>query len=104
MRAKFGRTVRTAGVALALALGAGVILGTAPASAASVTYDIQLRHHGSSIPSSSAAQDETRAAADRKCVQTYGYRAREIQPYSLWGKKMSDGSHNWYQAWKCISN
>lgn len=104
MRAKFRRTARTTGIALTVALSAGLVLGTATANAASTTYNIKLRYTGESIPSSSAAQNETRSAADAKCVQIYGYRAREIQPYSLWGKKVSEGKLDWFQAWKCISN
>jgi hypothetical protein len=34
VRAKLGRTVRATGIALVLASGAGIVLGTAPTSAA----------------------------------------------------------------------
>lgn len=105
MRKKFGRTVRTMGLALVLASGAGIVLGTAPASAAEPKFmKYQLaNYHGERPPSQSAAIAETRPAADRECVQTYGFRARGVEPGMVYGKTES-GTLNWYQPWRCYSN
>ncbi|KJK44416.1 hypothetical protein UK23_29350 [Lentzea aerocolonigenes] len=91
------------GGALALALGAGVVLGTVPAQADWYAYPIQLRYHGSARPSDAAAQNETRSAADRECVAKYGFRARGVTPVGLVNNK-HDGTVDWYQYWRCDSN
>ncbi|WP_157985162.1 hypothetical protein [Lentzea terrae] len=99
MRKKSGRTVRTVGGALALALGAGVVLGTVPAQADWSIYPIQLGYHGSARPSDAAAQNETRPAADRECFSKYGFRARGVTP--AW---LVSNNGSWYQYWRCDSN
>lgn len=103
MRAKFHRTVRTTGIALTLALSAGLVLGVSPASAASFSIKTTLRYHGDRFPSQSAAQDETRPAADAACFKKYGYRAREIKPGAFYGLQANGGT-NWHQFWTCYSN
>jgi len=103
VRKKSGRTVRMTVGALALALGAVVVLGTAPAYADWSAYPIQLAYHGSARPSDAAAQKETRPAADRECISQYGFRARGVTP--LWlVSNTSDGRVNWFQYWRCDSN
>jgi hypothetical protein len=103
VRKKSSRTVRMTGGALALALGAGVVLGTVPAHADWYAYPIQLAYHGKTRPSDEAAQRETRAAADRECVAHYGFRAREVTPAWL-VSNTSNGTVNWFQYWRCDSN
>jgi hypothetical protein len=103
VRAKFHRTVRTTGIALTLALSAGIVLGASPASAETTSIKTMLRYHGDRFPSMSAAQDETRPAADAACFKRYGYRAREIKPSSFYGLQAKGGT-NWYQFWTCYSN
>ncbi|KJK42632.1 hypothetical protein UK23_36370 [Lentzea aerocolonigenes] len=105
MRTKFGRTVRTMGVALVLASGAGVVLGTAPASATEYKFlSIVLRYHGDKFPSRTDAINETRPEADRQCVAAYGFRARGVEPGSLFGVRNSQGTNDWKQTWYCYPN
>jgi hypothetical protein len=103
VRKKSGRTVRMTGGALALALGAGVVLGTVPAHADWSAYPIQLGYHGNARPSDAAAQNETRPAADRECFSRYGFRAQGVTPLWLVSNK-SNGRVNWFQYWRCDSN
>ena len=98
MRKKSGRTVRTAGGALVLALGAGVVLGTVPAYADWSIYPIQTSYRGAR-PSDAAAQNQTRPAADRECFSKYGFRARGVTP--AW---LVSNNGSWYQYWRCDSN
>jgi hypothetical protein len=101
---KAGKTLRTVAAALVLASSACVVLGTTPASADTTFMDFQLAYHGSRFPSNTDAQNETRPAADRQCVATYGFRAREVQPYTLYALRQPNGTNNWYQSWHCYSN
>jgi hypothetical protein len=101
---KFVRTVRTTAVALVLAAGAGVALGTAPASAESIQFDVELSSRSPQRPAWNAAVAESKPRADRRCVQTYGFRARETQPVQLGGFPRGDGSWAWFLQWRCISN
>ncbi|MGW4213370.1 hypothetical protein ACWEIJ_35665 [Lentzea sp. NPDC004789] len=87
------------GGALALALGAGAVLGTVPAQADWSIYPIQTSYHGTARPSDAAAQNETRPAADRECFSKYGFRARGVTP--AW---LVSNNGNWYQYWRCDSN
>lgn len=104
MRAKFGRTVRAMGVALVLASGAGIVLGTTPASADTKFLSIMLRYHGSKFPNPTDAQNETRPEADRQCVAAFGFRARGVEPSALFGVRNSSGTMDWKQTWNCYSN
>jgi hypothetical protein len=104
MSTKFTRMTRVAGLTLALASGAMVVLGTAPASADSVKYEIKLRTTSTTQPSMSDAESETRPAADRRCVATYGYRAREVTFLGLKGSNGTGGNYNWEARWECHSN
>lgn len=104
MRTKFGRTVRTTAVALVLAAGAGVALGTAPASADTAQYDVELSSRSPQRPDWNAAVAESRPRADRRCVAIYGFRARETQPVQLGGFPRGDGSWAWFMTWRCYSN
>lgn len=97
------RMTRVAGLTLALASGAMVALGTAPASADSVRFEIELGTKSPATPSMSAAESETRAAADRKCVATYGYRARGVTFLGLKGSGTST-YYTWWARWRCDSN
>jgi hypothetical protein len=91
------------GGALALALGAGVVLGTVPAHADTYVWPIQLSYHGNTRPSDAAAQRETRPAADRECVARYGFRARGVTP--LWLVRDQKAKiPTWAQYWQCDSN
>lgn len=93
------------GVALVLASGAGAVLATAPASAAESKFlSIVLRYHGDKFPSRSDAINETRPEADRQCVKEYGFRARGVEPGSLFGVRNANGTNDWKQAWYCYSN
>ncbi|MFC3895285.1 hypothetical protein ACFOWZ_27720 [Lentzea rhizosphaerae] len=96
--------MRTTGVALVLASAAATVLGVTPASAASTFMTFDLAYRGNKFPSQSAAINETRPAADRKCVQTYGFRARGVEPGMLYGLQQPDGSNRWVQPWRCYSN
>ncbi len=104
MHTKFGKTVRTTAVALVLAAGAGVVLGTAPASAATAQFDVELSSRSSQRPDWNAAVSETRPKADRRCVQIYGFQARDTQPLQLAGFNRGDGSWAWFVQWRCNSN
>lgn len=101
---KFGRTVRTTAVALVLAAGAGVALGTAPASAATSQYDVELSSRSPQRPEWNAAVRESKPRADKRCVEIYGFRARETNPVQLGGFPRGDGSWAWFMQWRCISN
>lgn len=91
------------GGALALALGAGVVLGTVPAHADWSEYPIQLRYTGWKQPSAVDAQNETRSAADAECFRQFGFRARGVRPLGL-ASKTSDRGNEWFQYWHCDSN
>ena len=65
MLTKFGRTVRTTAVALVLAAGAGVVLGTAPASADSATIDFELASRSPQKPAWDPSVRATEGAASR---------------------------------------
>ncbi|MET8759972.1 hypothetical protein [Lentzea sp. NPDC004782] len=92
------------GVALVLASGAGIVLGTVPASADTKFLSITLRYHGDKFPSRSDAINETRPEADRQCVAAFGFRAREVVPSQLFGVRNSSGTMDWKQTWDCYSN
>jgi hypothetical protein len=109
VRAKLGRTVRATGIALVLASGAGIVLGTAPTSAAVppeyTNLTIVLRYHGDKFPSQSDALNETRPEADRQCVGKYGFRARGIEPHGpVYAAMNKNGTNDWKQNWYCYSN
>lgn len=105
MRAKFGRTVRAVGVALVLASGAGVVLGTVPASAVEYKFKaFVLGYHGDQFPSRADAINETRPQADQWCVHEYGFRARGVEPGSLFGVRNANGTNDWKQSWYCYPN
>ena len=99
-----GRTVRAAGAA-ALAVSAAVALGVAPASAASVTYDVFTGHHGMTRPRYDSAVAETRPEADRRCVAKFGFRARGAEPGRLLPPVADEPDETeWYVKWTCTSN
>lgn len=104
MRTKFGRTVRTTAVALVLAAGAGVVLGTAPASAESATIDFELRSRSPQKPAWDPSVRETEGAAQRRCYELYKFRAREAKPERIAGWNRGDGSWAWFMTWRCYSN
>ena len=104
MPTKFGRTVRTTAVALVLAVGAGVALGSAPASADTAQFDVELSSRSPQRPEWNAAVRETQPKADRRCVALYGFRARETKPLQLGGFNRGDGSWAWFMQWRCTSN
>lgn len=100
----FGATVRKTAVALVLAVGAGVALGSVPASADTAQYDVELSSRSPQRPAWDPAVAESRPRADRRCVQLYGFRARETRPLEIGGFPRGDGSWAWFLRWECISN
>ncbi|RAS66930.1 hypothetical protein C8D87_103269 [Lentzea atacamensis] len=100
----FGTTLRKTAVALVLAVSAGAALGTVPASAATVQYDVELSSRSPQRPAWNAAVAESKPRADRRCVEIYGFRARETQPVQIGGFPRGDGSWAWFMQWRCISN
>lgn len=104
MLTKFGRTVRTTAVALVLAAGAGVVLGTAPASADSATIDFELASRSSQKPAWDPSVRATEGAASRRCFGVYGFRTRDYKPESINGFPRGDGSWAWFIKWRCYSN
>jgi hypothetical protein len=100
----FGTTVRRTAVALVLAAGAGVALGTAPASADTAQYDVELSSRSPQRPAWNDAVAESKPRADKRCVALYGFRARETEPVQIGGFPRGDGSWAWFMQWRCISN
>ncbi|KJK43014.1 hypothetical protein UK23_34770 [Lentzea aerocolonigenes] len=99
-----GRTVRAAGAA-ALAVSAAVALGVAPASAASVTYDISTGQYGPARPRYESAVARTRPEADRRCVAEFGFRARGADPVRLFAAVADEPDETeWFVKWTCTSN
>jgi hypothetical protein len=103
VRSKSGKMTRGAGVVLALASGAMVVLGAVPAGAASVQYDIEFRSHAAQKPSWQEAEAETRPAADQRCVATYGFRARGVTAVGYSGSGVS-GNYSYRMTWRCDSD
>lgn len=104
MHRNFGTTVRNTAVALVLAAGAGLALGAAPANADTAKYDVELSSRSPQRPDWNSAVSESKPRADRRCVQLYGFRARETRPLQLGGFPRGDGSWAWFMQWQCISN
>jgi hypothetical protein len=88
-----------AGAVLALATGGLIAFGTTPASAVDTGYWIRSSFTSSTPPPYDALVADTRSAADAKCVDTYGFRAREVKP-EAWG----GGAGNWQLFWRCYRN
>jgi len=100
MRVRAGR----AAVAV-LAVSAATALGVAPASAASTTYDVSTGHYGLARPRYDEAVARTRPEADRRCVATYGFRARGTDPQDLFAKFDDEPEFTeWFVKWRCTSN
>ncbi|KJK42633.1 hypothetical protein UK23_36375 [Lentzea aerocolonigenes] len=105
MHTKFSRTVRTTAVALVLAAGGGIVLGTAPASAAtSTTIDFELASRSPQKPAWDPSVRETEGAASRRCFGVYGFRTRDYKPEEINGFARGDGSWAWFIKWRCYSN
>lgn len=104
MHTKLSRAVRTTAVALVLAAGAGVVLGTAPASAASSTIDFELASRSAQKPAWDPSVRATEGAAQRRCFEVYGFRTRDYKPEQINGFSRGDGSWAWFITWRCYSN
>ncbi|MET8760039.1 hypothetical protein [Lentzea sp. NPDC004782] len=88
-----------------LAVSAAMALGVAPASAASITYDLSTGHYGPARPRYDEAVARTRPEADRRCVEKYGFRARETKPQDLFAKYSDEPEFTeWFVTWRCTSN
>ncbi|MEQ0560867.1 hypothetical protein ABJI51_17410 [Amycolatopsis sp. NEAU-NG30] len=91
-------------LALVLAAGTGVALGTTPASADSAQFDVELSSRSPQRPEWNAAAAESKPRADKRCFELYKFRARETQPVQLGGFPRGDGSWAWFMQWRCLSN
>ncbi|MGW4210472.1 hypothetical protein ACWEIJ_20955 [Lentzea sp. NPDC004789] len=92
-------------VVAVLAVSAAMSLGVAPANAASVTYDVSTGHYGMTRPRYDEAVRWTQPEADRRCVEKYGFRARETKPRDLFAKYSDEPEFTeWFVTWNCISN
>lgn len=76
-----------------------IALGTTPASAESTNFDIPSSITSKTQPSHAALEADTRSAADAKCVNKYGFRARGVTAVG-WG----GGAGHWQVTWRCDRN
>jgi hypothetical protein len=103
MRTMASKFARLTGTGLALAAGAAVAFGVAPASAANHAIGIPISYHGTARPTNDQLEP-TRGAAERECYAYYGYRARGVTLTGFGGSERPGGGFNWTALWNCESN
>jgi hypothetical protein len=104
MRTVVSRFARLTGAGLALAAGAVVAFGVAPASADNHEIGILSNYHGSAWPTRDQLEAPTRGAAERECYAYYGYRARGVTYSGFGGGGSPSKGYNWTALWNCESN